>query len=71
LELNGAGAEPAHIYDPNFSFFSAQLVLAKHYKMMYEAAVENNKNGTEYMTYNAFKRTRKLERKFKQKVILQ
>jgi len=71
LELNGAGAEPAHIYDPNFSFFSAQLVLAKHYKMMYEAAVENKKNGTEYMTYNAFKRTRKLERKFKQKVILQ
>lgn len=71
LELNGAGAEPAHIYDPNFSFFNAQLVLAKHYKMMYDAAVENNKKGIEYMTYNAFKLTRKLEKQFKQKLILQ
>ena len=32
LELNGAGAEPAHIYDPGFSFYEAQKVLATHYR---------------------------------------
>ena len=68
LELNGAGAEPAHIYDPGFSFFKAQFVIAKHYKMMYLAAMENNKNGIDYMTYQSFKQTRKLEKEYKQKI---
>ena len=45
LELNGAGAEPAHIYDPNFSFFKAQQVIAQHYKMLYQASTINNKDG--------------------------
>lgn len=65
LELNGAGAEPAHIYDPNFSFWNAQIVLAKHYKMMFEAAVENHKKGIEYMTYQNFKKVIQLEKKYK------
>ncbi len=43
LEINGAGAEPAHIYEPGFSFFKAQITIAKHFRMMYEAAKENNK----------------------------
>ncbi len=41
LELNGAGAEPSHIYDPRFSFFKAQKVIASHYYMMYQAAFIN------------------------------
>jgi hypothetical protein len=41
LELNDAGAKPSHIYDPRFSFFKAQMVIANHYKMMYLAAIEN------------------------------
>jgi hypothetical protein len=65
LELNGAGAEPAHIYDPSFSFWNAQLVLAAHYKMMYEAAIENHKKGAEYMTYQTFKNVLLLEKKYK------
>jgi D-alanine-D-alanine ligase-like ATP-grasp enzyme len=68
LELNGSGAEPAHIYDPNFSFIKAQKVLAEHYKMMFEAATFNNKNGVDYMTYSVFKETRKKERIFKNKL---
>jgi len=69
LELNGSGAEPAHIYDPNFSFLKAQKVLAEHYKMMFEAATTNNKNGVNYMTYSLFKETRKRERIFKTKLV--
>ena len=67
LELNGAGAEPAHIYDPAFSFWKAQLVLAAHYKMMYEAARENKKRGVHFMTYRVYKETKKMEREYKLK----
>lgn len=66
LELNGAGAEPAHIYDPSFSFWKAQLVLASHYKMMFDAAIENHKRGVSFMTYEAFKNVLHLEKKYKQ-----
>jgi len=68
LELNGAGAQPAHIYDPKFSFFEAQYVLAKHYNMMFETASENNKRGIGYMSYQSFKKMKKLEKDHKLKV---
>jgi hypothetical protein len=68
LELNGAGAQPAHIYDPKFSFLEAQYVLAKHYKMMFDAATENNRRGIRYMSYQSFKKTKKLEKAHKLKV---
>jgi hypothetical protein len=65
LEVNGAGAEPAHIYEPGFSFFRAQLTLAQHFRMMYNAAKENKKRGHEYMSYHAFKNTHKLEKEYR------
>ena len=68
LELNGAGAEPAHIYDPKFSFIKAQQVIAQHYKMMHQASTSNNKKGIAFMSYTDFKNWRKLEKEFKQKV---
>ena len=67
LELNGAGAEPAHIYDPSFSFFKAQRVLARHYKMMYQAAYENKKAGFSYMTFQSFLNWKKAEKQYKLK----
>ena len=70
LELNGSGAEPAHIYDPNFSFFKAQKVLAQHYKMMFAAAIENNKKGVDFMTYKLFSDTKKAEKAYKNKVAI-
>lgn len=65
LELNGAGAEPAHIYDPNFSFWKAQSVLAAHYRMMYEAAIANHHKGVEFMSYQQFKKVIQFEKKYK------
>jgi hypothetical protein len=70
LELNGAGAEPAHIYDPTFSYFKAQKVLAQHYKLMFLSAVANHRKGIEYMTYKKFKTTRTLEKVYKQKFVI-
>jgi hypothetical protein len=68
LEVNGAGAEPAHIYEPGFSFFKAQLTIARHFRMMYRAARENNKNGVAYMSYKNFKDTQRLEKVYRSKV---
>ena len=67
LELNGVGAEPAHIYQPGFSFFKAEKTLARHYKMMYEAATFNKKLGINYMTHKEFRRGRMLQKKFRLK----
>ncbi len=68
LELNGASAEPAHIYNPGFSFFKAQLVLIRHYKMLYQAAIANKKKGAVFMSYRSFWNTRNLEKVLKQKI---
>ncbi len=67
LELNGAGAEPAHIYQPGYSFFKAQKVLAQHYKMMYKAAIYLKGIGIDYMTHTEFKHWRKLEKEHRLK----
>lgn len=67
LELNGAGAEPAHIYQPGYSFFKAQKVLAQHYKMIFDAASYNKETGVKYMTHAEFKQWRKLEKEHRLK----
>ena len=67
LELNGAGAEPAHIYHPGFSFFKAEKVIADHYKMMYKAATFLQKAGIDFMTCKEFKNWRKLEKEHRLK----
>lgn len=67
LELNGSGAQPAHIYDPNFSFFKAQSVLIKHFRMMYEAAADNKRRGISFMSYQSFKKQESLKRNINRK----
>lgn len=51
LELNGCGAEPAHIYQPGFSFWRAVGIMFTHWKYIFDIARENNKQGTAYLTY--------------------
>jgi hypothetical protein len=68
LELNGSGAEPAHIYQPGFSFLKAQKVIMQHYKMMYDAAKANNKKGTAYMSLRSFREVNAAQKKHKLKV---
>lgn len=50
MELNGAGAEPAHIYHPGFSLFQAYEVLFKHWKVLGKISRANHKKGIKYMT---------------------
>lgn len=53
VELNGAGSEPTHIYDPKHSIFFAWKELSRHIRYMYEISVENHKNGAAYLSHQA------------------
>ncbi|RIV23978.1 hypothetical protein DYU11_13525 [Fibrisoma montanum] len=50
MELNGAGAEPAHIYQPGFSIWEAWNVLVSHWRVLYDISRENHRRGVAYMT---------------------
>jgi hypothetical protein len=62
LELNGCGAEPAHIYHPGYSIFKAIGVLLNHWKNIFLIARENADRGTSYIP---FKEARIYYKKFK------
>ena len=50
LELNGAGAEPAHIYQPGASIQAAYQALFHHWRVLYDISLENHRRGVAYMT---------------------
>lgn len=50
MELNGAGSEPAHIYDPSVSISSAYSSLFLHWKVLYKISIENHKRGIPYLS---------------------
>ena len=51
VELNGAGSEPTHIYDPKHSLFFAWKELARHISYMYKISEANHKRGFSYLSY--------------------
>ncbi len=62
LELNGCGAEPAHIYQPGYSFFKAVGVLMRHWHDIYRISVGNHRRGVPYITW---REARKIYNDFK------
>lgn len=56
LELNGVGAEPAHIYDPNSNLFDVFKALLGQWKIMFRIAMYNHKvRGISFMTFQEMK----------------
>jgi hypothetical protein len=51
VELNGAGAEPGHIYQPGFSLLKGYKVMFQHFKWLYEVSVQNKKRGIRHWTF--------------------
>src|SRR6516162_7965042 len=47
LELNGAGSEPTHVYDPSISIWRTYRILANHWKEMFEIGAANRRRGVE------------------------
>jgi hypothetical protein len=43
IELNGAGSEPTHIYDPSHSIFFAWREIARHLKILYRISIYNHR----------------------------
>ena len=62
VELNGCGAEPAHIYEPGFSLWGALNVLFQHWNYIYRISTQNHSLGVPYLS---FSEGRVLYRKFK------
>lgn len=52
IEINGAGAEPTHIYDPSHSVFFAWKEIIKHWSLLYRISMANKKRGAPYLTYS-------------------
>lgn len=52
IELNGAGSEPTHMYDPRHSIFFAWKEIVKHWDLCYRISIRNHKNGIPYMSFS-------------------
>ena len=50
VELNGAGSEPTHIYDPGHSLFFAWKEIARHFKLLCAISIKNHQRGFRYLT---------------------
>lgn len=50
MELNGCGAEPAHIYDPQFPLWEALAERVRHWDRIFRVSSANRKNGFRYAT---------------------
>lgn len=51
IEINGAGSEPTHIYDPKHSIFFAWKEISRHWNMMFQISRLNKKKGHKYLSY--------------------
>ena len=65
MELNGCGAEPAHIYQPGFPLSKALGILFTHWRNTFIISVQNHKRGIPYLS---FKEGKRIYYKFKQAI---
>jgi hypothetical protein len=50
IEVNGAGSEPTHIYDPRHSLFFAWKEIIRHWIILWRISISNHKKGKPYLT---------------------
>jgi len=50
IELNGAGSEPTHMYDPSHSLFFAWKEIIRHWVILWRISRANHKNGIPYLS---------------------
>ena len=51
IEVNGAGSEPTHMYDPKHSLFYAWKEIIRHWIILYKISRANHKLGHPYLTF--------------------
>lgn len=52
IELNGAGSEPTHMYDPKHSLFFAWKEIIRHWIILWRISRLNHRKGFSYMTFS-------------------
>ncbi|HYE56041.1 MAG TPA: hypothetical protein VD996_14425 [Chitinophagaceae bacterium] len=66
IELNGAGSEPTHMYDPRHSLFDAWRFIIRHWLILWRISRRNHAKGVRYMTtregIQMFRDTRKYDK---------
>jgi hypothetical protein len=50
IEVNGAGSEPTHIYDPRHSIFFAWKEIIRHWRILYIISTANHRLGFRYLS---------------------
>ena len=50
IEVNGAGAEPTHIFDPRHSIFFAWKEIVRHWFILNKISIMNHRKGVKYLT---------------------
>jgi len=53
IEVNGAGSEPTHMYDPKHSIFFAWKEITRHWRILNEISRMNHKKGIPYLSFAA------------------
>lgn len=53
IEINGAGSEPTHIYDPRHSIFFAWREILGHWKILFRISTMNHARGYSYLSFAA------------------
>jgi len=51
IEVNGAGSEPTHMYDPRHSLFNAWKEIVKHWLILWRISRANHKRGVSYIKW--------------------
>jgi hypothetical protein len=64
MELNGCGAEPAHIYQPGSSIITAIRELILHWQNLYRVSKENHERGVAYLSFQEGRRIYKQVKKY-------
>jgi D-alanine-D-alanine ligase-like ATP-grasp enzyme len=69
IEINGAGGEATHIYDPKHSLIFAWKEISRHWNYLCRISILNHKKGYPYLSFKAgramLKENSKLEQKLK------
>ena len=67
IEVNGAGSEPTHMYDPRHSLFFAWKEIVRHWIILWRISRMNHRLGHPYLTFregiNMFREAKDYDRK--------
>jgi hypothetical protein len=68
VELNGAGSEPTHMYDPRHSIFFAWKEITRHWSILQRVSQENHARGVPYLNWKTGREMFRKDREISEKL---